>query len=33
VAGAYVDEKLKAGVITSVRGDAKGTYDEVSLFF
>jgi hypothetical protein len=33
VASAYVDGNFKGGVRARVRGDAKGTYDEVSLFF
>ena len=33
VASAYVNENFKGGVRAGVRGDAEGTYDEVSLFF
>jgi hypothetical protein len=33
VASACVNENFKGGIRAGVRGDAKGTYDEVSLFF
>ena len=33
MASAYVSENFKGGIRAGVRGDAKGTYDEISLFF